>query len=36
MANYPNIQMKAQQELDDVVGRDRFPRLDDRPDLVFV
>ena len=35
MANYPDVQTKAQRELDDVVGRDRFLSLDDRPNMPF-
>ena len=31
LTNFPEIQSKIQQELDDVVGHDRLPRLDDRP-----
>lgn len=27
---------KAQQILDDVVGRDRLPQFDDRPNLVYI
>jgi cytochrome P450 len=30
LLNYPEVQRKMQQELDDVVGRDRLPTLDDR------
>ena len=30
LLNYPNVQTKMQQELDNVVGRDRLPTLDDR------
>jgi len=32
----PEIQKKAQDELDPVVGRDRLPTVDDRPSLPFV
>ena len=35
MANYPDVQTKAQRELDDIVGRDRFPSLDDHPNMPF-
>ena len=35
MVNYPDVQRKAQRELDDIVGRDRFPSLDDRPNMPF-
>ena len=31
LTNFPEIQSKIQQELDDVVGHDRLPRLDNRP-----
>jgi cytochrome P450 len=30
LINYPDVQTKMQEELDDVVGRDRLPTLDDR------
>jgi cytochrome P450 len=30
LLNYPEVQSKMQQELDEVVGRDRLPTLDDR------
>jgi cytochrome P450 len=36
MSLYPDIQRKAQNELDSVVGRDRFPTFDDRPRLPFI
>ena len=36
LVNFPEYQTKVQQELDDVVGRDRFPSLDDRPHLPFL
>ena len=32
---YPEIQRKAQAEIDRVVGRDRFPTLADQPDLPY-
>lgn len=35
MAVFPDIQMKMQQELDQVVGRDRFPALADQPFLPY-
>ncbi|WAR13175.1 CP17A-like protein [Mya arenaria] len=35
MAAYPDIQAKAQEEIDRVVGRDRLPGLSDRPDLAY-
>jgi cytochrome P450 len=36
MLLYPDIQMKAQEELDSVIGRDRLPTFEDRPRLPFV
>lgn len=30
MLHYPEVQQKVQQELDDVVGRNRWPNLQDR------
>nr|CAD7419979.1 unnamed protein product [Timema poppensis] len=30
LVHYPEIQIKAQKEIDDVVGRDRTPSLDDK------
>ena len=36
MALHPGIMRKAQQELDDVTGRDRLPTFEDRPRLPFV
>ncbi|XP_012279451.1 probable cytochrome P450 303a1 [Orussus abietinus] len=33
---YPNVQRKAQEEIDLVVGRDRFPALTDRPRLPYI
>jgi cytochrome P450 len=30
LLKYPEVQTKMQQELDEVVGRDRLPTLDDR------
>jgi cytochrome P450 len=30
LLNYPEVQTKMQQELDNIVGRDRLPTLDDR------
>jgi len=32
----PDIQKRAQQELDAVIGRERLPIFDDRPRLPFV
>ena len=36
MLLYPDIQKKAQEELDSVIGRDRLPSFEDRPRLPFV
>ena len=36
MLLYPDIQRKAQDELDSVVGRERLPTFEDRPELPFV
>ncbi|KAG8271844.1 hypothetical protein J6590_053759 [Homalodisca vitripennis] len=33
---YPEVQLKAQQEVDDVVGRSRLPTLDDRKNLPYL
>ena len=33
---HPDIQMRAQEELDFVVGRGRLPTFEDRPKLPFV
>ncbi|KAF5365530.1 hypothetical protein D9757_013937 [Collybiopsis confluens] len=33
---HPNVQRKAQEELDRVVGRDRLPNLEDRPSLPYI
>jgi cytochrome P450 len=30
LINYPEVQKKMQQELDEVVGKDRLPTLDER------
>ncbi|XP_070569887.1 cytochrome P450 2U1-like [Ptychodera flava] len=35
MMKYPNIQHKVQEELDHVVGKDRFPEMSDRPNLPY-
>ncbi|KIK93484.1 hypothetical protein PAXRUDRAFT_12637 [Paxillus rubicundulus Ve08.2h10] len=32
----PNVQSKAQEEIDRVIGRDRLPNFDDRPNLPYV
>jgi len=36
MLFHPDIQKKAQEELDSVIGRDRLPTFEDRPRLPFV
>ncbi|EIM84217.1 cytochrome P450 [Stereum hirsutum FP-91666 SS1] len=36
MALYPDIQRKAQLEIDTVVGRDRLPTMEDKPHLPYV
>lgn len=36
MSLYPEVQKKAQAELDAVVGHDRLPDLDDRDSLVYL
>ena len=36
MVLYPDVQRKAQEELDRVVGRDRLPDLSDRDALPYV
>jgi cytochrome P450 len=33
---YPDVQMRAQEELDAVIGRERLPTFEDRPRLPFV
>jgi len=33
---YPQVQRRAQAELDAVVGRDRLPSSDDRPRLPYI
>jgi len=33
---YPDIQKKAQDELDSVTGRERLPTFEDRPRLPFI
>ncbi|XP_069116671.1 steroid 17-alpha-hydroxylase/17,20 lyase-like [Argopecten irradians] len=35
VAAYPEIQKKAQKEIDNAVGRDRLPGLDDRPSMPY-
>ena len=36
MSRYPEVQKKAQAELDSVVGSNRLPEFCDRPSLVYV
>ena len=36
MVNYPDIQARVHTEIDEVVGRDRKPRLDDRGNLPYL
>ena len=36
MILYPEVQAKAQAELDQVVGWDRLPELSDRPNLPYL
>ena len=36
MRVYPEIQKKAQKQIDEVVGRGRLPTLGDRPSLPYV
>jgi cytochrome P450 len=36
MAMYPEVQRKAQAELDAVIGRDRLPDFDDLDSLPFI
>ncbi|KAH7929012.1 cytochrome P450 [Leucogyrophana mollusca] len=36
MMNYPEVQKRAQAEIDSVVGKDRLPTFEDRPSLPFV
>ena len=33
---YPQVQRRAQAELDAVIGRDRLPTFDDRPRLPYI
>ena len=33
---YPDVQKRAQAELDAIVGRDRLPTFDDRPRLPYI
>jgi cytochrome P450 len=36
LALFPQVQRRAQAELDAVVGRDRLPTFDDRPRLPYI
>lgn len=36
MSVYPEVQKRAQKELDEVIGRSRLPRLEDRPNLPYI
>ncbi|KAG8226720.1 hypothetical protein J437_LFUL004370 [Ladona fulva] len=36
MVRYPEIQAKVHEELDRVIGRDRIPTLDDKPNLPYM
>jgi cytochrome P450 len=36
MALYPEVQKKAQAEIDAVVGPDRLPEFEDRPSLPYI
>jgi len=36
MSKHPSIQKYAQEELDAVVGRDRLPSFEDRPNLPYI
>ena len=36
MAMYPNVQRKAQEELDRVVGKDRLPDFQDQDSLPYI
>ena len=36
MVNYPEVQRKAQDEIDRVIGSDRLPTFDDRESLSYV
>ena len=36
MTLHEDVQRKAREELDRVVGRDRLPSMDDQPDLPYV
>ena len=36
LMSYPDIQRKLQKEIDDVIGRDRMPTLDDRAKCNYI
>ena len=36
MALYPEVQKKAQAEIDDVIGPNRLPQFEDRPCLPYI
>lgn len=36
MSLYPDVQKKAQDEIDSVIGNDRLPRFEDRDNLPYV
>lgn len=36
MTLYPDVQKRAQDEIDRVVGKDRLPSIDDQDELVYV
>ncbi|KAF8510932.1 cytochrome P450 [Hysterangium stoloniferum] len=36
MALYPDVQLKAQAEIDRVIGQDRLPNFSDRPELPYI
>lgn len=35
MSMYPEVQKRAQKEIDEMIGRSRLPRLEDRPNLPY-
>ena len=36
MALYPEVQKKAQEEIDSVIGPNRLPNFEDRPSLPYI
>jgi cytochrome P450 len=36
MVLYPDVQKRAQEEIDSVVGKDRLPTFEDRPSLPYI